>query len=396
MNTTLNVEKMIFGFSFFILYIFSGIFHTYLKASSDWSGLAFGMIFFIMLFPFIDKYHNISIIKKEYISIVFIFLLLVAIQYFMSSMIFIRMDVYRMILTYLSFGFMLIVSAFFANMTSMIKDVIFNKVIIYAYTLLICIGILSIFLIKIGIVKHKEMILFSEPSHFAIIYLPILLYVSYFSKPIFRIFHILIGFIIALLIKDLTLLFGIVLILTILYWYSFFIFAPLALTLLIISNLGNPIDNYFLERLRIVSHSNNLSVLVFISGWERAFISILSSYGFGLGFEQLGHVTPKMVLQITNLNGFGGGCNAAKITAELGITGVVIVIIYLFYFLKIYFKLVNRKINKPKFVFFSSIFFMYSIDLFVRGTGYFNAATFMFMTSVYLIYFKYKQIDLIY
>jgi hypothetical protein len=384
-DSNIKVGKGIFGIIFFIIYIFGGIFHTYLGASSDWTGLAFGMIVFVMLLLFIENYNNFTKIKKNYLKIIFLFFLILIIQYFISSLIFVKMNYYRFILTYISFILIFIVSALFTNVIIIIKDYTLHKIIIFAYKLLVCIGIFSIFLINMHMVQHKEMILFSEPSHFALIYLPLLFYVSYFSKPLLRVFHIVVALIIALTIKDLTLLAGIMLIPILLYKNAKFIIIPLFAALFFLANFIYFKHNYFFERLKFFSHNDyNMSMLVYIYGWQRAYLSLFKSYGFGLGFEQLGFIIPKSFMQITKFNGFGGGSNGAKIIAELGITGIVIIIIYLYCFLSIYYKFVKLKIiNRPHAIFFYAIFLMYSIDLFVRGTGYFNPETFMLLASVY-------------
>jgi hypothetical protein len=81
-----------------------------------------------------------------------------------------------------------------------------------------------------------------------------------------------------------------------------------------------------------------------------------------------------------------GASLAAKVIAELGLLGIVLILLYLKHFIFISLKLIKRSIIKPFELYFSSVFVMYSIELFIRGTGYFSSTSFMFGASLYWIY----------
>lgn len=151
--------------------------------------------------------------------------------------------------------------------------------------------------------------------------------------------------------------------------------------------------SYYIDRLNISIYSNNLSVLVWISGWERAFNSLFQSVGFGVGFQRMGFVGDKgiamqNIFEIMNgqyINLYDGGSLAPKLVNELGFLGVFIVISYVVYLMKVLnFLKSNKKKRKIDF-FLSFIFIMFSIQMFFRGVGYFAPTTIFFSSSVYWV-----------
>ena len=392
----------IFAFIFYILFIFFELISMIMHSSSDWGGLFIGSFFLGIIIIFLYQYYNFKF-KKKYIQILLLFFIIVFLQSIVSSFIFQHINYYRFILTYLSIILIFFLSALFVNITEKVNSISFHKVIISAYIFLTIIGIISIFFIRYHFLiryrSPKSMLIFSEPSHFALAYSPLLLYVSYISKSFGRFLAIFISILIALIVHSLTLLLSIVIILMVLYRYLFFIILPLFSFLLFIikfkiinSNYVN--GNYFLSRFNILSFkTNNASVLAYLYGWERAIIDFVRSYGIGVGFDQFGFVGAKSMpllakMHLPSLNLYDGTADGSKIIAEFGVFGVIILLIYLYYFLKISNNFTKHKIeNNYVGIFFISCFLMFFVDLFVRGIGgYFSGVVFIFFSSIYWLF----------
>lgn len=143
-----------------------------------------------------------------------------------------------------------------------------------------------------------------------------------------------------------------------------------------------------------------MSTLVYLSGWERAYLNFNDTFGLGVGFQQFGIVgSPGEMMEslgalgAENLNLLDGGAVAPKFIGEFGLLGVAMLLVYLVYFAKSARWL--RKVSmgevalqaRPR-VFFLSCFVMYCIDLFVRGTGYFSSSGFLFVASLIWLFYS--------
>lgn len=242
----------------------------------------------------------------------------------------------------------------------------------------------------------KPVLFYGEPSHFALDFLPVLLYmVVQTSQARTRLVLILIAFMLAILLQNLTFILGIFLVVFFVFRLKqiLLLFVPIvALTFIFV--LQSEDIAYYSSRLVLSAANTNLSVLVFLQGWERAYLSLIEFSGMGLGFQQLGFVGGRgEVMSILaelgspDLNLLDGGSIGAKFISELGVLGILIVATYLFYFLKNSKFLKAVSLNKismaaPKEVFFRATFVMFFIDLFVRGSGYFSSAGFFFAASL--------------
>jgi hypothetical protein len=163
--------------------------------------------------------------------------------------------------------------------------------------------------------------------------------------------------------------------------------------------------NYFLERLDFIE-SNNVSTLAYLSGWERAYLNFMETFGIGVGFQQFGIVGSKG--QIMNvLNDLGapdlclkdGATVGSKVIGEFGTLGILCIAVYIIYCIKGARYLSNISANKTLNVsrhdiLFQSFFVMYIVDVLIRGTAYFSSATFIFMASLIWIINQSKQITL--
>tara|TARA_B100001093_G_scaffold519398_1_gene608244 strand:+ start:205 stop:1536 length:1332 start_codon:yes stop_codon:yes gene_type:complete len=150
-------------------------------------------------------------------------------------------------------------------------------------------------------------------------------------------------------------------------------------------------SNYFESRIP-QKNNHNLSVLYLLSGWERAFINLHNSYGYGIGFQQLGFESNYGFYQdkLTSILGSSmglksGGSVGSKIISEFGIFGLFFIIIYIYKAFIILLKIRLMSIKRLKYstteLLMMCIFTSYGFSLFLRGVGYFNTAGFLFIIS---------------
>ncbi|MGD9570176.1 MAG: hypothetical protein AB7V48_18010 [Sedimentibacter sp.] len=169
----------------------------------------------------------------------------------------------------------------------------------------------------------------------------------------------------------------------------------ISLALFSISLLLLMIDtNYFLTRLIIVD-TNNLTTLVFLQGWELAYLNLIATNGIGLGFQSLGGSQTiygyfsDLISKITEnniiFNASDGGFLVAKIIAEFGFVGIIIILIFIGKLLYLVAEI--KKYNKTKSVIIeNNVFIKCAIflgllpEMFLRGYGYFSPGLFLFLS----------------
>jgi hypothetical protein len=245
----------------------------------------------------------------------------------------------------------------------------------------------------------KPVLFFAEPSHFALGFLPFLLYMVVLSQSGMKLLLLAAGGIIAILLQNLTLIVGILLIAGITLTVRRLIFVGFMVTIFLYVLAADL--SYYTDRLFISHENSNLSVLVFMQGWERAYLNLEETMGLGIGFQQFGiigshgEITQKIVeIMGDSMNLLDGGSVAPKVVGEFGVLGILMLIAYLTYFLRSARWLRKASLNQGaryrcKDVFFLASFVMYSIDLFVRGTGYFSPSGFLFIASlVWMMFFS--------
>lgn len=283
------------------------------------------------------------------------------------------------------------------------EPIIFAKTANSIFYLLLFDGIYST--IKHMLLDGKKTIFFSEPSHFALAILPFFLYKILSNKQTqsSNFIIVLAMVMIALFIENLTLLIGILLSFFIISKFKYFLSL---LSILVLFTVFSPIINldYFLSRLTFSGEIRNLSILVFLSGWERALLNFQNTYGLGIGLNQLGYIGTLGDFQeilsnlgMAKLNLYDGGSTGSKLISELGLFGLFFVLIFLFFVFKFYF-LIRKYIIflDSKDIFFLSVFIMFTIELFIRGVGFFSQTVFLCMASIFYInrvtYQKIKEI----
>lgn len=153
---------------------------------------------------------------------------------------------------------------------------------------------------------------------------------------------------------------------------------------------------YFAARLDISADTENLSALVYFLGIDYAYMGLQSYIGYG--FQMLGvGVKSDISLAIVRLlgetgdqhgNTHDGGFLAAKIIGEFGVFGLLILAYYMLVVIQAFlFLLRNRYCNSQHLAFVSSSIIVSStVEVFIRGMGYFSLSIMFFLVS--LFYFK--------
>ena len=388
---TYSARTLSLGLGFLALGVFPSALRMIFAGNSIRNGIIMGMvIFFVLAIPFGVRYF----ITSKIILVNLVLLLGIFCFYLISTIFYIGTDDGRFIgsvMLLLTTSFM---SAVFVATLDTLKSDAFHKIILIGSHFLIFLGYLIVVLNVTSIRSSRNMFIFNEPSHYAICLVPFLFYAAYTSKRERNvILYILSGVGFALILKSLTLLVGCLMIIFLCYGQrllKLFFLITVAAAMAIFLDL-----DYFSQRLNMSTDNNNLSTLVFLSGWERAYLSFTETYGFGLGFNQLGIVGPQGELQpliqtltdgVSRLNVRDGGSTGSKLIAETGLLGLVLLMFYFFSSINILKQLIKRRLKSFKDIFFCGVFLIFSIELFVRGMGYFSILSFLFLSSIYWIY----------
>ncbi|MCO7244521.1 hypothetical protein [Halomonas sp. Ps84H-12] len=255
---------------------------------------------------------------------------------------------------------------------------------------------------------EKPVFPYSEESHYALAIGMLACGQVYVDKTSRSLFILTNMFLLAILFPNLTLL--------VFFLIAAFIFTmrfqPIFFWILLVSGLIGaiffaqfvlPHFEYFSSRLDF-SETNNLTTLVFLQGWAMAWLNLVETQGVGLGFQMLGEVGttyPHYTARIVDLTGrefntSDGGLLAAKVIAELGILGVVLVGLYLIFILRFVIKgnawryrvnilpLVERQ-EAMKRLMLLGFAFGFLVEVFLRGYGYFSPGVFWLVTILYAL-----------
>lgn len=271
------------------------------------------------------------------------------------------------------------------------------NVIIYIYIIYVLVAVFSIngwFVFGGYQGKSYPVYPFAEPSHFALSYMPISM-VCMAINNFYKCFVFIVTCILAFLFPSLTLL-----VVALIQFFVFglkakvLVFYCFSLTLTGFLVAGFNFDyEYFLSRIIFSDDYPNLSNLVYIQGWESAWIGVKETFGIGLGFQNLGQQNAGYFTDVIySLTGFSlnrkdGAFLAAKVIGEFGLLGSVFVLFVLFNGLQAVSKM-------SRLAFYSNetlLYYAYSssmlVEFFVRGFGYFSP-TFIIFISLLLNRFK--------
>ena len=388
----------------------------FFQAPSMALGLLFALLTYILIFSI--NYDFKLVVKATLKILVFVMPFIViqgAINYFIFTSFafekYIKSIIYLSILISGCVSFVLIADKFPKNL------ILVFKAFFYFYVFF---ALLSICNVVLPNYDPKSVIFYREPSHFALDFLPFILTVSIFASFKKKILYLSIAFAIGLLLPNLTLIFGVILISFLVLdikRYAICLLFFLAILLASQNNFWIP-AHFYSEVKNIQQHSDvnpieyirkrlpiendhpkkNLSLLTMQSGYERAYLNFLDTYGLGVGFQQFGH-NGKMgfnMLEIILILGFplclyDGSFIGAKFVGEFGIVGIILILFYIFFAVKyaINLRKYSLKIGgniSSMHIFYSSCFVLFSIDIFLRGVGYFSSSSFFFIASMVALF----------
>ncbi len=235
----------------------------------------------------------------------------------------------------------------------------------------------------------KPMFPFTEISHFVLAFVPIFLYRVVTCTRGATAGWLAFGFGVAFGLQSMTLLIACILAAIV---CRRILAVSLAGLLLVVGIVPLKLD-YFISRLDLTSSSDNISSLVYVQGWQLLWESWTRTFGWGVGFEQLGghgtHVTAADALALL-LEGSGlealnlsdGSFVFAKLTGEMGIFGLLLSAVFVIATVRSIRTLRGlRTAERPVITFARCVLVGFCIDMFVRGTGYFVGSTLLAISA---------------
>ena len=303
-------------------------------------------------------------------------------------------DVQRAVISFALLFLLILASYSLVSYLLRLSDKAINRAVKLVVLIMILIALAYLFEFRLtGYGWYKPMFPFSEPSHFAINFLPFFIYLSLFSSLKFKIIIILTVVALSIAIQNMTLLVGCLIVASISLNYRAILFL-----LFIISVFALQLDlTYFSDRASINVDTNNLSSLVYLQGWQLILESWQKTSGVGLGFQQLGFTSTDVPASIAidaiigrGLNLNDGGFLLAKFLSEFGLVGIVFSLIYIKLIVKSLIQLrktESRTIVSNHATVISHCFIVSSIlELFFRGSGYFTPSVLLTLTGIIYIY----------
>lgn len=234
---------------------------------------------------------------------------------------------------------------------------------------------------------------FSEPSMFALAFIPLLLFVGVSARGMARAGYLLLGLACTMLIQNLTLAVGFLLVATLTLRIPMLV--ALVALVAIVAVGGAQLDlSYYTDRLDFSGEVSNLSNLVYVQGWEMIEEAWRRSSGVGLGFQQLGvqgtdvpaaHLL-RAIRDGEDMNLLDGGFVFAKLGSDFGLLGGLLALAYLGLAARSLLAL-RAAADKPGsvapvLILMHCTILSFSIELFVRGAGYFTGAALLLVAAL--------------
>ncbi len=375
----------------YLMLIFFGIFISYFFNQGSYS---YSLIFVIMLSLF-NSFKPFLLFKGKYFVYIFFGIIFL---YLISMIIYNNSNSLRFFASLILLFGTYIGSVYSYFYLDKIPDKLFHKVLVFVFIVFLLISLFSLYRKYFLFSTEKEIFLFLEPSHYAIFVLPFIAYFSNKSKFINSIILTLYFLVYSVLIQNVTLFIGVLFVIFLkLKFYILF----LLLILIPVLFYSQDFSQYLIDRFYFLTDSSgtkdisNLSLLVFLSSYERLFLNLKDSFLFGVGFQQLGFNgingfylnRISFIMNGTYLNLYDGGTLLAKLISEFGLFGILFVFLYLIHFFFLIFTDRFSIFISPKFDLFKFYFLLLIIQLFVRGIGYFSP--YLFFLFIYFHFFTY-------
>ena len=290
----------------------------------------------------------------------------------------------------------------------------FSTNYVFAFILLGICGLLGVRIPGLFL-GFKQVVLFSEPSHYVIALTPLLVTSLVLSNRLNKVNIIQIACLLALsfLLQSVTLIS--VVVFSVLAHFAIhykpakvrfslaWLVSAIILAIFSISIVFLVSQNqYFLQRLNFFnvdpadssSVSSNISLLM---GYQEAYLNLLRTDFLGLGFQQMGILDPTGVFadavytaNADYTNRYDGSILASKIVSEFGLVGIFLIASYLLYCLKII--RASRANNVSAIQLFSIGLVLSPIPyLFIRGGGYFGGTVLIGLAGLLVLGCKEDQ-----
>ena len=248
---------------------------------------------------------------------------------------------------------------------------------------------------SIALSAEKSVFPFTEPSQFTIAISPFLIHAVVTSRRwITRYIWLAVGLGLALVLQNLSMVVLTAVAAALCLPMSQAVVAVLAL----LPAMGLLDLDYYTQRLDLSLQSQSYSSLIYRQGWELAADALARSSGWGIGFQQLGYVpfsSPSAdLLRVAigvDSNVVDGGFTAAKLLAEFGIFGIVVLIGYLVIAIRCGLALRTQidasapRLSPVEALACSSVCGLV-IDLFIRGEGYFSGSILLFEAALFFFW----------
>ncbi len=241
-------------------------------------------------------------------------------------------------------------------------------------------------------VGEKPIFPYTEPSFFALAFVPVLIYLCVSAPLWLRLIWLGAGLALALVLANLTLM--VVVLLAAIVSLPLLILVPVGLATVSFASLLDL--SYFTDRINFALTSNNLSTLVYIQGWQLLDESLRNTMGWGLGFQQLGigYTNVPASIRLNQLVGFDlnltdGSFIFAKIGSEFGVFGILFSGFVIYLGTKSFFRLrfVSRAAERmpAPLVLCHAILLGSMIELLVRGANYFTGSIVLFLSACFFL-----------
>jgi hypothetical protein len=240
---------------------------------------------------------------------------------------------------------------------------------------------------------HVPVFPFSEPSVFALAFIPALMYASVATHGTARLAFIAFGLACAVLIQNLTLAVGCMMVAAV----SFRVATLAVLSLPLVYFLARLDLSYFLERVDFSGDVQNLSNLFYVQGWQMFVEALQRSQGVGVGFQQMGmHGTEVPVAEILrdlyqgeDVNVLGTLFVFARVGSEFGIVGIVLTLLFIGLVVKSALALrrvaIHGKVEPPVVTLARCVVVSYTVEMFMRSPGYFTGTALLLVASLWIL-----------
>ena len=394
-----QVSKKTLFWAFIIVVFFPSLIAVGLQQSSFIVGILSSSIFTIGIFLYL-KAKKITITlhnSKTVFFFTFYCLLILALHTIIAILKNHNFDIFRFIGSIIAVFILLTAAYLFVLISEYSSPLTFQKaigriLILFALIAIIC----GVFDINPANYRrlHRPIFPFFEPSHFALISAPFYLWAiavqtSKKLRTLIAISPVVLLFFISNFTLVLLILLGVLIAFKLRNLFFFFIIIAIGFYF-IAANL-----EYYSKRLDFSSSKSSisdLSTLVWLEGWEEAYIDFRQTNGIGVGFQQFGVTTPQgdaanAIYDILGnySNRYDGGTFSAKIIGEFGCLGLVVILVILRKAWKSFLFLRDRVLvsnSTPQLIFYHCCVFYFVLELFVRSLSYLAPGFFIFALGI--------------